>query len=212
VLDDVPDTTAITDSNSNSWQHAPIQTNFGTAYYVNSPTITASTYQIKMTFDSLGNWDLIGLFCIGNTSGIDTAATALNSSTLNGSGTGSIINSGPESGNTIVNAPSIGTSVAGDLVLDAGGIGVGPATGCVPGQCVFDYVGSTTWSDGDDNSYSNGDFMAHQYASSASTVDFEFNIVNTGAYWQGMAIALKPGSSTSAPASATGLTAAPAVQ
>jgi hypothetical protein len=205
VLDDVGDTTAITDSNSNNWQHAPMQANFGSIYYVSSPIITASTYQVKMTFGSNGNWDLIGLFCIGNTSGIDAAATALNGSTLDGAGTGTAINSGPESGKTIVNAPSIGTSVAGDLVLGTGPIGVGPATGCVAGQCVFDYVGSTTWSDGDDESYANGDFMAHQYASSASTVNFQYNIVDTGAYWEGMAIALKAGSS--APAPATGLKA-----
>jgi hypothetical protein len=212
VLDDVWDMTAVTDSNSNSWEHSPTQTDFGSIYYVNSPTIAANTYQVKMTFDSLGNWDLVGLFCIGNTSGIDTAATAVNSSTLDGTGTGTTINSGPESGNTIVNDPSIGTSVAGDLVLDVGGIGVGPATGCVTGQCVFDYVGSTTWSDGDDNSYTNGDFMGHQYASAASTVDFEYSIVDTGAYWEGMAIALKGGSSDPAPAPPTGLTATASAQ
>jgi hypothetical protein len=205
VLDDVADTTAITDSNSNSWQHVPMQANFGSIYYVNSPTITASTYRVNMTLGSAGNWDLIGLFCIGNTSGIDTAATALNSSTLDGAGTGTTINSGPESGNTIVNAPSISTSVAGDLVLDAGPIGVGPATGCVTGQCVFDYVGSTTWSNGDTESYANGDFMAHQYASSAGTVNFQYNIVDTGAYWEGMAIALKAGIPAQAPAPASGL-------
>jgi hypothetical protein len=212
VLDDVNDTTAITDSNSNSWQHAPMQANFGSIYYVNSPTITASTYQVNMTLGSNGNWDLIGLFCIGNTSGIDTASTAQNSSTLDGAGTGTAINSGPESGNTIVNAPSIGTSVAGDLVLDAGPIGVGPATGCVAGQCVFDYVGSTTWSDGDTESYANGDFMAHQYAASASTVNFQYNIVDTGAYWEGMAIALKAGSPAQAPAPPTGAKASYTVQ
>lgn len=212
VLDDVSDITAITDSNSNSWQHAPMQTDFGAIYYVNSPTITASTYQVKVTFSSSGNWDLIGLFCIGNTSGIDTAATALNGSTLDGTGTGTAINSGPESGSTIVAAPSSGTSAAGDLVLDAGPIGVGPATGCVAGQCVFDYVGSTTWSDGDNNSYSNGDFMAHQYARTASTVNFQFNVVDTGAYWEGMSIALKAGSSNPTPAPATGLNANATVQ
>jgi len=210
VLDDVSDITAISDSNSNSWQHAPMQPNFGSIYYVNSPTITASTYQVSMTFGSAGNWDLIGLFCIGNTGGIDTAAKAGSSSTLDGTGTGTAIDSGPESGNTIVNAPSIGTSVAGDLVLGVGPIGVGPATGCVAGQCVFDYVGSTTWSNGDTESYANGDFMAHQYAGSASTVDFQYNIVDTGAYWEGMAIALKAGSSDPAPAPASGLTAAAA--
>jgi hypothetical protein len=207
ALDDVGEATAFTDSNSNSWQHAPLQAavEFGSIYYVNSPTITASTYQVKITFGSGGGWDLIGLFCIGNTSGIDTAATALNSSTLDGAGSGAAFNSGPESGNTIVNAPSIGTSVSGDLVLGTGPIGVGPATGCVAGHCVFDYVGSTTWSGGDNESYANGDFMAHQYASSASTVNFQYNIVDTGAYWGGMAIALKAGSS--APAPATGLKA-----
>jgi len=206
ALDDVGDITAITDSNSNSWQHTPKQAVFASIYYVNSPTITANTYRVSMTFGSSGNWDLIGLFCIGNTSGIDTAATTQNSSTLDGAGSGSTYNAGSESGSTLVDAPSIGTSVAGDLVLDTGGIGVGPATGCVAGQCVFDYIGSTTWSDGDNNSYTNGDFMAHQYASTASTVNFQYNVVNTGASWGAMAIALKSGS-PQAPAPPTGVKA-----
>jgi hypothetical protein len=67
---------------------------------------------------------------------------------------------------------------------------------------VFDYVGSTTWSNGDTESYANGDFMGHQYASTVSTVNFQYNIVDTGAYWEGMAIALKAGSSAQAPAPA----------
>ena len=42
ALDDVGEATAFSDSNSNSWQHAPLQAavEYGSIYYVNSPTIT----------------------------------------------------------------------------------------------------------------------------------------------------------------------------
>jgi hypothetical protein len=193
IMAEVGDLTSVTDNNSNTWQHAAVQQYNPSIFYVNSPTISnGNTYAVNMKFASSGNYDLVGLFCIGNTSGIDAAATAENSSTLDGAGSGTTYNNGTESGSTIVNAPSIGTSVAGDLVLGSGPIGVGPATGCVAGHCVFDYVGSTNWSNGDNNSYSNGDLMGHYYASTASTANFQYNVVPTGASWIGMAIALKP--------------------
>jgi hypothetical protein len=205
VLDDVGDITAVTDSNSNTWQHAPIQTPYyGPIFYVNSPTITQGTYEVNMAFAESSNYDLVGLFCVGNTSGIDTAATAKNTSTLDGAGSGTTYNTGIQSGNTQVDSPSIGTSMAGDLVLGVGGIGMGPATGCVFGQCVFDYVGSTTWTNGDNESYANGDFMAHQYAPTASTVDFEYTLAPGVSPGSGMAIALKAGSLAQAPAPPTG--------
>jgi hypothetical protein len=72
---------------------------------------------------------------------------------------------------------------------------------------VFDYVGSTNWSNGDNESYANGDLMAHQYASTASTVDFEYKDIGT--VGSGIAIALKPASSppqAQAPGPPTGLT------
>jgi hypothetical protein len=212
VLDDAGDITAVTDSNSNTWQHAPIQPNYGPIFYVNSPTITQGTYQVNITFAVSSNYDLVGLFCVGNTSGIDTAATAQNGSTLDGAGSGTTYNTGTQSGDTQVNVPSIGTSVAGDLVLSVGAIGVGPATGCVSGQCVFDYVGSTTWTDGDNESYANGDFMAHQYAPTASTVDFKYTLAPGVTPGGGIATAFKAGSSAQTPAPPTGLTATVTVQ
>ncbi len=205
ILDDAAGLTQVTDSNGNGWQHAPFQMYFGPIFYVNDPTIgDGNTYTVSMTFGSdIGGYDLVGLFCIGNTSGVDTAATAQNASTLDGAGSGSTYDNGTISGTTIVDAPSLGTSVAGDLVLDVGAIGVGPATACLAGQCVFDYVGSTSWTDGDNESYANGDLMAHQYASAAATVDFEFDVVNTGAAWSGIALALKPATSVAGSSSSS---------
>ena len=181
ISDEWGSLTSVTDNNSNTWQHAPTQAYYPTIFYVNSPSISnGNTYFVSMHFNSSGSYDLVGLYCIGNTSGIDTVATARNSSTLDGAGSGTTYNSGTTSSSTIVDAPSIGTSVAGDLVMGAGGLGVGPATGCVPGQCVFDYVGSTNWTNGDNESYANGDFMGHFYASSASTVSLNTTSFLTG--------------------------------
>jgi hypothetical protein len=213
ILDDAGDITAVTDSNSNAWQHAPIlQTFYGPIFYVNGPTITQGTYQVSMTFAATENYDLVGLFCVGNTSGIDTAATAKNTSTLDGAGSGTTYNTGIQSGNAQVDVPSIGTSVAGDLVLSSGGIGMGPATGCVSGQCVFDYVGSTTWTNGDTESYANGDFMGHQYAPTASTVDFEYTLAPGVTPGSGIATAFKAGSSAQTPAPPTGVKASYTVE
>jgi hypothetical protein len=208
VMAEVGDLTAVTDNNSNTFQHVPIQLFAPSIYYVNNPTIAdGNTYKVNMTFNSSGNWDLVGLYCIGNTSGIDTAATAKNNSTLDGAGSGTTYNSGTMNGTSIVDAPSLGTSVAGDLVLDAGPIGVGPATGCVPAHCAFDYVGAN-WASGtgDNNSYCNGDLMSHYYAATAGTADFEYTIQPTGAGWTGMAYALKPASGTTTTTTTTSTT------
>ncbi len=195
ILDDAGSMTSVTDNNSNTWSHVSVPGNYyGPIFYTNNPTISnGNTYTVSMTFGDTGNWDLVGLFCIGGTGGVDTAATAENGSTLDGTGSGATYNGGTLSDTTLTNAPSIGTSVAGDLVLSVGAIGTGPATACIAGQCVFDYVGSTNWSNGDNESYANGDLMAHQHASTASTVDFEYNDI--GSAGSGIAIALKPASS-----------------
>jgi hypothetical protein len=37
-----------------------------------------------MAFGTTGGYDLAGLFCLGNTNGVHTAATAVNNSTLDG--------------------------------------------------------------------------------------------------------------------------------
>jgi len=211
VSDDAASLTSVTDNNSNSWSHVPAPGNdYGPIYYVNNPTIgNTNTYTVTMHFGSTGNYDLVGLFCVAGTSGIDTAATAQNGSTLNGAGSGSVYGTGNVSGGTVDNAPSTGTSVAGDLVFDVGAMGVGPATGCIAGQCVFDYVGAN-WSNGDNESYANGDIMAHAYAATPSTVSFDFN-VGSGASstTSGVSLALSGGGGggQSLPAPPTGLKA-----
>jgi hypothetical protein len=209
VMDDAASLTGVTDSNSNAWSHVSVPgNNYGPIFYLNNPTISnGNTYTLNMTFSSTGNYDLVGLFCLGNTDGVDTAATAANSSTLDGAGSGATYG-GSQSGNIQTDSPSIGTSVPGDLVMSVGAIGVGPANNCVIGKCVFDYVGSTTWNgaSGDNESYANGDTMAHQYAPTASMVEFEYNLASGVSHGTDVAIALKAASSQgAAPAPPTGL-------
>jgi hypothetical protein len=207
VMDDSGDMTSVSDNNSNTY--TTYTHGFAVVSFVNDPTISnGNAFTVSMKFNSSGSQDLVGLFCVGNTSGADTAATPQNNSSLYATGSGATYNSGTESGTALADAPSLGTSVAGDLVLSVGGIGVGPATGCMAEQCVFDDVGSTSWTNGDDQAYSNGNFMAHYYASTASTVQFEYNVVNNAASWSSLALALKPKSSQgTVPAPPTNLTA-----
>ena len=81
--------------------------------------------------------------------------------------------------------------------MSVGAIGVGPAESCVTGHCVFDYVGSTSWNGaaGDNESYANGDTMGHQYAPTASTVEFQYNLAPGVAHGTALAIAFKAASS-----------------
>ncbi len=210
LLDDVAGINSITDSNSNTWLQAPQPTPFwGGIWYVNSPTISSTnSYTVTINIKNSGNNDLFGLFCLGGTNGIDTAATAKNSSTLDGSGSGTTYNTASNFP-TFTDAPSIGPSVAGDLVLAVGAMGVGPVNSCVAGQCVFDYVGSTTWTNGDGESYANGDEMGHQYASTTATVNFEWSAPQSSSgTLSAMATAFKPASGgPPAPAPPTGLQA-----
>ena len=210
LLDDVAGINSITDSNSNTWLNAPQPTPYwGGVWYVNSPTIgSTNNYTVTMHIKNSGNYDLFGLFCLGGTGGIDTGVTAKNNSTLEGMGSGTTYNSASNSP-TFTDAPSIGPSVAGDLILAVGAMGVGPVNSCVAGQCVFDYVGSTTWTNGDGESYANGDEMGHQYASTTATVDFEWSAPQSSSgTLSAMAIAFKPASGgPPAPAPPTGLKA-----
>ena len=148
------------------------------------------------------------MFCLGGTGGIDTGVTAKNNSTLEGPGSGTTYNTASNFP-TFTDAPSIGPSVAGDLILAVGAMGLGPVNSCVAGQCVFDYVGSTTWTNGDNESYANGDEMAHQYAPTTGTVDFEWSAPQSSSgTLSAMAIAFKPASGgPPAPAPPTGLKA-----
>ena len=66
---------------------------------------------------------------------------------------------------------------------------------CVIGKCMFEYVGSTTWTNGDGESYANGDMMVHQYDPTTATVDFEFSAPQSSSgTLSEMAIAFKPSS------------------
>jgi hypothetical protein len=210
LLDDVNGINSIADNNSNNWLNAPQPTtDWGGIWYMNGPTISSTNgYTVTMHIKNTGNYDLFGLFCLGGTGGIDTGATAKNSSALDGSGSGTTYNTASDYP-TFTDAPSIGPSVPGDLILAVGAMGFGPVSSCVPGQCVFDYVGSTTWTNGDGESYANGDEMAHQYAPTTGTVDFEWSAPSsTSGSLSAMAIAFKPASSKGVPpAPPTGLQA-----
>jgi hypothetical protein len=208
ALDDVQNLVSITDSNGNSYTAVNPPAGQGHILYSHAPNVSG-TLLLNLKNGTDGGYDLYGLYCLGNTDGIDTTVTAKNSSTLDGAGSGVVYNNGTASSSPLTDAPSVGTTVPGDLILAVGPIGVGPATSCVAGHCVFDYVGSTNWSNGDNESYENGDIMAHYYAGTAGTANFQFNVVTTGTGWSDMAIAFQPSSGVSQdpPAAPTGLTA-----
>jgi len=209
VADDAASLTGVSDSNSNAWSHVTVPgSNYGPIYYVNNPTITnGNTFAVSMTFRNSGNADLLGMYCLNNTAGIDAAANAQNGSALISAGSGAVYSNGNsvQNGQVVIHAPSIGTSQIGDLVLSVGAIGAGPAESCVAGQCVFDYVGSTNWTNGDQESYANGDIMSHQYALSIGTVDFQYNLASGVSGVNGVALAFKTASSQEPPAPPTGL-------
>lgn len=205
VSDEWGNLNSVSDNVGNTFAHPAFQG--AHMFYANSPTISnGNTYTVSMHWAAAGNWILAGLYCLGGTNGIDTAATARNTSTLDGAGSGTTYNTCVQSGNNQVDCPSIGTSVPGDLILASGGIGLGPATGCVTGKCVFDYVGSTTWSGGDNESYANGDSMGHLYAPTAGTWEFQYTLDSGVLAGNSTAIAFKPASSQgTGPAPPTGL-------
>jgi hypothetical protein len=160
IGDDSGDITGVSDG-TNSWTRVESSGNYyGPFYYVNNPTISSTnSYKPSISFRNSGNYSLSALYCLTGTNGIDTAVTAQNGATLNGAGS---TYNGPCSNvsNTCSHVSSLGTSQAGDLVFDIGAFGQGPANSCVTGKCVVDYVGSTSWNTGDNQSYSNGDVAA----------------------------------------------------
>ena len=205
---DAGDITAVSDG-SNTWSSVAVSGNYyGPFYYVNNPAISSpNSYKVSISFRSSGNYSLSGLYCVTGTNGLDTAVTTQNGATsLNASATNNTCN---PSGGTCMHISSLGTSAPADLVFDAGAFGEGPATSCITGKCVFDYVGSTTWQNGDGESYANGDVMAHYYAPSASTVSFDYNVgsgVSTGSAIS-LAFLQTNSQSSNPPAPPTGLTA-----
>jgi hypothetical protein len=130
VADDAGSLNTVSDSGSNTWSHVSVPGNFyGPIYYTNFPTIGSSnSYKVTTTFGATGNYDLVDLFCMVGTNGIDTEATAQNRATLEGVGSGATYNTAPTSSTTISNISSTGTSVPGDLAFDAGAIGLGRRT------------------------------------------------------------------------------------
>jgi len=199
---------AVSDNNSNSWSalHGPGD-NYGPIWYANNPTISSTnSYRVNLPYGSSGNNDLVTLYCVTGTNGIDTAVTAQNGATPNGPG--STYNGAcTTSGGVCAHISSLGTSAPYDLVFNAGAFGQGPATSCVTGRCVFDYVGSTTWTSGDAQSYSNGDVMAHVYVPAVSTVSFDFNVASGVTGGSALSLAFRESSSSSILAPPSGLTA-----
>lgn len=206
VLDDDGSVTEVSDSGGSSWSHVSSPGNdFGVIYYTNSPVISSpNSYTVSVTFNS-GGYAQIGLMCLVNTAGLDTV-TAQNGSSQNGSN--SAYGTATVSGGRANYAPSVSTAHARSLIIDIGAMGTGPVESCVTGQCVFDFVGSTSWSNGDNESYANGDLMAHYYASTASTTSFDFNIESgSSSTTSGVALAFLQSSSSSTPAPPSGLSA-----
>jgi len=200
--------TSVTDSSSNTYSHPTLGGFFPQIYYANSPSVpTPNTFTLTLHTPTSNGIDLIGLFCTVNSGGMDTGLTAADGATLTGVGEGATENDTALSGG-ILPASSAGTSsVAGDLVYDAGTFGKGPATGCANASCVFDYVGAT-WTgpnNGDQEQYANGDFMAHSYGASTAAFDFQFNASTATTTAISMMIALKS-------ASVSGLPPAPPTQ
>ncbi len=211
VADDPNSLTAVSDSGSSTWSSVPAPGGaYGPIFYTNSPVISSSnSYTLTITVRNSGNYDLMGLYCLVNTAGLDTSVTAQNGSTLNVPG--SVYGTGNVSGGTALHAPSLATSAPGDLVIDVGALGVGPADSCITGHCVFDYVGSTSWANGDNESYANGDIMAPVYVPTASTISFDYNMGSgTSSTASGVSLAFKPasgGGGPTPPAPPTGLKA-----
>ena len=179
---------SVTDSQSNTYTSPTLRANFPNIYYVNNPSVSPSM-TVSLNMNTSGNQTLAEVDCLGNTAGLDTSATASNGATLSGTGQGSTYNSGTPSATAcsgypycVSNQSSITPSVGGDLILDALPDGNGPVEDCNQNAstvCVFDYGSSTSWSgkyNGDNQSYSNGDGMAHYYASTASAVAFNFGM------------------------------------
>ena len=211
VADDAGSLTAVSDSNSNAWSNVPAPGgNYGPIFYANAPSIgSTNSYALTITVRSSGNYDLMGLYCLTNTAGLDTGVTPQNGSTLNAPG--SVFGTGNVSGGTALHAPSLTTTAAGDLVIDVGALGFGPADSCITGHCVFDYVGSTSWTSGDNESYENGDIMAHVYVPTAGTISFDYNMgAGTSSTASGVSLAFKSasgGGGPTPPAPPTGLKA-----
>jgi hypothetical protein len=199
VLDDSGSLTGVSDSGGSTWAHVSAPGNYwGPIYYTNSPTIT-NPYVVSVTVGGTGNEDLMALDCLTGTAGIDTTVKAQNGGTLAASS--SVWATANVSGGRANYAPSMGTSKTGDLVVAVSSMGTGPVDSCVIGQCVMDFVGSTSWTSGDQESYANGNAASHFYDPTAATVNFDFNIGSgASSTISGISLAFLQSSSSSMPA------------
>jgi hypothetical protein len=199
---------AVNDSGSNVYSHPTFNAFFPQIYYTNAPNIPdQNAFTVSLNMNTANGVDLIGIYCVGGTNGLDTGLAPANNSALTGSGEGATQNN-PSLSNPMTDAPSGKPSVAGDLFIGAAVSGVGPATACANSSCVFDYVGAT-WSGangGNQQSYSNGDGMAHFYENTAATVNFQYVFLGSTGMSTSM-IALKPASQSTPPAPPSGLQA-----
>lgn len=182
--------TGVTDSNSNTFTRATHQATWGDVWKELTPGTMGNTYQVNVVYAAGGN-NIGDLACLVGVNAVDTGVTAANSSTLDGASSGTTYNFGSESSTTVSDAPSMVTSVAGDLVLQALNVGTGPFTNCASSSCVFDTVGATWASGGDIQADSNGDALAHVLVTTATTQQFQFTVVNNTSAWQAIATAFK---------------------
>ena len=156
--------------------------------YWASDTAPSNSTVLQLT-TSGANVDLIGIFDVSGAaaSPLDTGATAANSSSLTAPGSGATYNSGyiTSTPQTVVDAPSIVPSKAGDFCHAAIVNGIGPLTGSV--NFTWDYVFGT--GTGDSNSFDNGDGMSHVLNATTGVQQFEYTSQSpVGSSWSGLAV------------------------
>src|SRR5205823_7550153 len=103
---------------SNPWTRVASPGNYyGSFYYVANPTIdSANSYKVSVFFRNSGNQSSSALYCVVGRSGINTAVTAQNGTTLNGPV--STQWSMHTSGGVCAHISSLSTSTSGNLVFN----------------------------------------------------------------------------------------------
>jgi hypothetical protein len=200
--------TNVTDNISNTYNGITTPTFYPQPFYL-ANTTPSNNLVVTLHFGSGVGDDLVGMFDITGaaTSPLDTAATAANSSVLTVAGSGTARRDADQGGAgiTLTDAPSIKPSQAGDLIIAAENIGLGPASGS---NYTYDLV-AATWQNGggDANSFLNGDGIAHYYSPNTSIVNFSYAMTNpSSSYYQATATAFKAAAPASKPAPPTNLT------
>ena len=183
--------TSVADSQANSYVGIAGAPEYLPNIYWASDTAPSNSTVLQLT-TSDGNVDLIGIFDVSGaaTSPLDTGATAANSSSLTAPGSGATYNSGyiTSTPQTVVDAPSIVPSQAGDFCHAGIVNGIGPLTGSV--NFTWDYVFGT--GTGDSNSFDNGDGMSHVLDATTGVQQFEYTSQSpVGSSWSGLAVCFK---------------------